>query len=419
MPGEVLLTNSPSKPNVPVTGQPQLSYVLLEIMPTEVMAQVQMPLNFSLVLDCSGSMSGEKIKRLQDTVRIVIDMLNPGDRISLIRFDDSFKVLVASQQVHSSSDKINLKNTVGSLRAGGGTKMGPAMKAGLAEIVKGYVVNGINRMVVLTDGQTSGEGDCRKAAEEAGASGIPIIALGIGADWNERLFREIAMRSTGQADYIAKPQEIAPYFQTAVHTMQSAVIQNAVLTLHLVAGVSPRKLWRAAPVIADLGYKYLSDRSVTVPLGELEKGQGQGLLVELTLPARPAGQYRIAQAEVAYDVPLLGVVQEKVRSDVMLGFTNDAYQAQEVVPRVMNIVEKVTAFKLQTRALEEAEVGNIAGATQKLRAAATILLNQGETDLAKTARLEADQLEQRGQMSNEGRKTIQFKGGKTVRLNEP
>jgi Ca-activated chloride channel homolog len=108
-----------------------------------------------------------------------------------------------------------------------------------------------------------------------------------------------------------------------------------------------------------------------------------------------------------------------VRSDVLLGFTNDAHQAQQVNPRVMNIVEKVTAFKLQTRALEEAEAGNIAGATQKLRAAATILLNQGETDLAKTARLEADQLEQRGEMSSEGRKTIQFKGGKTVRLNDP
>jgi len=56
-------------------------------------------------------------------------------------------------------------------------------------------------------------------------------------------------------------------------------------------------------------------------------------------------------------VPLLGVVQEKVRSDVMLGFTSDAYLAQQVNPRVMNIVEKVTAFKLQTRALEKPRQG--------------------------------------------------------------
>jgi Ca-activated chloride channel family protein len=61
----------------------------------------------------------------------------------------------------------------------------------------------------------------------------------------------------------------------------------------------------------------------------------------------------------------------------------------------------------------------MAGATQKLRAAATILLSQGDTELAKTARLEADKLEQQGQMTNEGKKTIRFGSGKTVKLNQP
>ena len=201
--------------------------------------------------------------------------------------------------------------------------------------------------------------------------------------------------------------------------MQAAVVQNAVLTLRLVAGVTPRKVWRVVPLIADLGYSPLSDRYITVPLGELEKDQGQALLVELMLPARQAGNYRIAQAEVAYDVPILNLVQEKEKNDIMLGFTLDPYAAQQVNPKVMNIVEKVTAFKLQTRALQEAEVGNIAGATQKLRAAATILLSQGDTQLGQTVRLEADKLEQQGQMSNEGQKTIRFGSGKTVKLTPP
>jgi Ca-activated chloride channel family protein len=200
--------------------------------------------------------------------------------------------------------------------------------------------------------------------------------------------------------------------------MQAAVVQNAVLTLRLVMGVAPRKVWRVVPLIADLGYSPISDRAITVALGELEKDQGQALLVELMLPARQTGNYRIAQAEAAYDVPMLRLVQEKVRADITLGFTPDPYLAQQVNPRVMNIVEKVTAFKLQTRALQEAELGNVAGATQKLRAAATILLSQGDTDLARTAQLEADKLEQQGQMTAEGKKTIQFKGSKTVKLSQ-
>jgi len=418
MSGEVKLTATLSKDNVPVTGQPQLIYTLLEIMPTELMANVQMPLNFSLVLDTSGSMSGEKIQRVKDAVKYVIDLLSDDDIISIVRFSSSTSTLVSTQQVRS-ADKQNLKRKVDQLDADGGTNMAPAMKEGRSLVKRNWRPDRINRMVLLTDGQTSGDGDCRKEADQAGKDTIPVIALGVGADWNDKLLIDLGSRSGGQADYIAQAHEIGQYFQSAVQAMQAAVIQNAVLTLRLVTGVTPRKVWRVVPLIADLGFSPISDRAITLPLGELEKDRGQALLVELMLPARQGGNYRIAQAEVAYDIPLLKLVQEKVRSDIMLGFTPDPYLAQQINPKVMNIVEKVTAFKLQTRALQEAELGNVAGATQKLRAAATILLSQGDTDLAQTARLEADKLEQQGKLTNEGKKTIRFGSGKTVKLNQP
>jgi Ca-activated chloride channel family protein len=88
------------------------------------------------------------------------------------------------------------------------------------------------------------------------------------------------------------------------------------------------------------------------------------------------------------------------KQDVLLDFTNDS-QAPAYTPHVMNLVEKVTAFKLQTRALSEAEAGNIGGATQKLRAAATRLLDMGELDLAEKTQQQADLLE-RGENMNAG-----------------
>ena len=416
MAGEVYLTSTLSKDNVPVTGQAQLVYALLEIMPTEVMAAVQMPLNFSLVLDKSGSMSGKKIQQVKDAVKYVIDLLGDQDHISIITFSSSTSTMANSQQVRTASDKTALKRKVDKLSAGGGTVMAPAMRAGLPEVKKHWSPHCVNRVVLLTDGQTEGEQDCKKEADRAAQDNIPIIALGVGTDWNDKLLIEIGVKSGGKADYIAHAHEIGQYFQSAVQSMQAAVIQNAVLTLRLVAGINPRQVWRVVPLIADLGYSPISQRAITVSLGELEKGQGQALLVELLLPARQAGTYRIAQAEIAYDVPLLNLVQEKVRADLMLSFTHDPNLARQVNPKVMNIVEKVTAFKLQTRALQEAELGDMAGATQKLRAAATILLNQGDTDLARTVQLEADKLEQQGQMTAEGKKTIKFKSSKTVKL---
>jgi Ca-activated chloride channel homolog len=418
MPGEVNLACTLSKDALPVTGQPQLTYVLLEVAPTDVMAAVQMPLNFSLVLDKSGSMDGAKMNCLKDAVKRVIDLLGPDDYLSLVSFDTSPHTVVKSQQARSSSDKQALKRQVDRLDAGGGTEIAPALESGFAELSKAFAANRINRLVLLTDGQTEHEDRCRKQAQKIGSSGIPITALGIGADWNEKLLLELAGATGGQADYIAGPQDIVPYFQSAVQSMQSAVVQNAELVLRLVGGINPRKVWRVVPAITDLGYRPISDRVIAAPLGELEKGQGQALLIELMLPDRQAGTYRIAQAEVSYDVPLLQLVQEKVRADVMLNFTHDSYAAQQVNPKVMNIVEKVTAFKLQTRALQAAEAGDLAGATQQLRAAHTILLNQGDAELARTVKLAADQLEGQNQISSEAKKTIQFKSGKTVRLDQ-
>jgi Ca-activated chloride channel family protein len=82
----------------------------------------------------------------------------------------------------------------------------------------------------------------------------------------------------------------------------------------------------------------------------------------------------------------------------------------------MNLVEKVTAFKLQTRALEVLDSGDVEGATGKLQSAVTHLLSQGDVDLANTVQQEIENLQKARAMSPEGRKTIRFSSGKTVRL---
>jgi Ca-activated chloride channel family protein len=142
--------------------------------------------------------------------------------------------------------------------------------------------------------------------------------------------------------------------------------------------------------------------------------------VELLLPPRNAGRYRIAQTEITYDVPTQGITGASVRSDVLISFASDPLEAQRYDADIMNLVEKVTAFKLQTRALDEAKMGNIAGATQKLRAAATRLLEMGETDLAEAAQQEADNLEKNGQMSASGTKKLHYQTRKlTQKLGNP
>ena len=407
MAGEVSLQCTTGKPNVPVINTQQLAYVLIEAKPTGAMADVQMPLNFSLVLDHSGSMAGEKLQNLKEAVKLVLDQLQPHDYVSLIIFDDQAKVVSPSQPV---TNPAHLKSLVDGIRDGGGTEMSKGMKLGLAEVQKALDPSSrVSRILLLTDGQTWGDEDqCQQLGVDAGRLGFPITALGLGDDWNEDLLDAIANASGGISEFIDAPHKIQQHFQDTLRAMQATVVNNAQLVLRLARGVNPRQVWRVIPLISQLSPRALSDRDVQVHLGDLEKGQGQVVLVELLLPPRSAGRYRIAQAEVSYDVPAAGLEREKARSDILLTFTDDPALAQHYDPRVMSLVEKVTAFKLQTRALDEAKAGNIAGATQKLRAAATRLLDMGETELAAAAEEEAKRLEQQGQMSDAGTKKLRY-----------
>ncbi|KPV54470.1 hypothetical protein SE17_03565 [Kouleothrix aurantiaca] len=414
MAGEVNLRATLARPYLPVTGTPQVAYLLIEAQPSQAVAQVRMPVNVCFVLDRSGSMKGEKIDRVRRATARALEMLNAQDLASVVIFDHRTEVLIPAGPV---ANQRELQDKIGRIRDAGGTKIAPAVEKGLREIERGGA-NAIRRMVLLTDGQTESEKECLLRADDAGRMGVPITALGVGKDWNEDLLIDMANRSGGTADYIDQPDKIISYFQNTVQRAQATAIHNANLTLRLVQGITPRAVWQVIPLINNLGYRPVSDRDVSVPIGELESGSGRTLMTELLVDPRPAGQYRIGQVEMSYDVPVLSLQGERSRADVVMTFTADANLNAQVNAPVMNIVEKVSAFKLQTRALQDLQTGDVGGATQKLQSAVTRLLNQGEVELAQTMQQEISNLQQTGQLSSEGQKTMKFGTRKTVRLSD-
>jgi Ca-activated chloride channel family protein len=405
---------------VQVIDQPQLIYVLAELLPGEALSQVRKPLNFALLLDHSGSMAGEKLRTLKEAVKNIIDQLHPDDILSVITFESKTHVIVPAQAV---ADKHELKRLVERIKDAGGTNMAPGLSEALRQVRQKRSPERINRIVLLTDGEaTDKEDDSRRAADEAGDNGIPIIGLGFGRDWNEDFLFDLADRSVlaepgsrlGRADYIPTPRDANKIFQEVYQSMQ-VVADDVNLTLRMVQGLEARRVWQAAPLIRDLGHGVIQGRAILIPTGQLEKS-GAAYLVEIMLPPRPAGTVRIAQAEVAYTPPAQSPLREV--ADVIVNFTLDATLFSPLNGRVMNVVEKVQAFKLQTQALDDAQVGEIGNATRKLRQAVTLLLAQGETDLAGQMEQEADRLEQSGQISSEGKKTIILTSRKTVRLSD-
>lgn len=414
------LTSLCNRMNVPVLNQPQLVYFLMELMPGSAISRVRLPLNFALVLDHSGSMAGEKLRNMKQAVKSIIDQLEPQDVISVVTFETRTQVLVPAQPA---TDKEALKRQVDKIRDGGGTNMATGLVEGLRQVSQRHGPEWVSRVVLLTDGEaTDKEDDSRRLADQAGSKGIPVIALGFGKDWNEDFLFDLADRSVlaqagsrmGRADYIPMPDDATKIFQEVYQSMQ-VVAQDVSLTVRMVQGLEARRVWQVVPLIKDIGRSVIQGRAIVVPVGQLEKA-GAAYLVEVMLPPRPLGAVRIAQTDVAYTIPGRGAQREA--ADLIVQFTQEPAAQQQLNGRVMNVVEKVQAFKLQTQALDEAEMGNISGATQKLRQAVTILLTQGETELASQMQQEAERLETSGEISSEGKKTIKLTSRKTVRLSD-
>ncbi|MCK4300894.1 MAG: VWA domain-containing protein, partial [Planctomycetes bacterium] len=237
MPGEVQLTVQTNKTTFPATGGQQLVYVLIEAMPTDAVAHIQMPLNFSLVLDHSGSMSGAKLANLKEAAKLSIDQMGPQDIVSIVIFDDKVEVTASSQPV---TDPLGLKRQIERIRDGGGTEMSRGMRKGLEELRKGLGPGRVSRMLLLTDGETFGDEDgCRQLAAEAGGQNIAIAVLGLGEEWNEQLLDDIAQASGGTSDFIPEnqPAAILHTFEQHVRAAQATVVQNAEMILRLIPGV--------------------------------------------------------------------------------------------------------------------------------------------------------------------------------------
>ncbi|GAF98463.1 unnamed protein product, partial [marine sediment metagenome] len=290
------LTTTLNKTSVPVTRTQQLIYVLIEAKPSEILSKTRMSLNFGFVLDRSGSMRGEKIARLKEAVELALGKLAPDDWVSVTTFSDSAEVIAKNGPV---ADQRTVLSKIRRIRAGGGTQMSRGMSLGLREVYGQFSEDRVNQLLLLTDGQTYGdEAQCLKLAREAGEHKIPIQALGLGDDWNEDLLDEMGQRSGGDSDLVESADEIVPLFTQTVERSQKAVVRNAQMILRLVGGVVPRQVFQVTPLISNLGYQPIGEHDVQVQLGELDAEQGKSLLVELLLPQRRPGRYRVAQAEI-------------------------------------------------------------------------------------------------------------------------
>ena len=413
----IQFTNICNRPVVPVIDSPQLIYILTELKPGATMISDRKPLNLTLLLDRSGSMAGSKLDYLKEAVKRIIDQLGENDTISIVTFETHTQVLVPSQLV---KDKNAIKREIDSITDGGGTNLASGLREGIQQGQRNLGHDRTNRLVLLTDGEvTDKEEDSFHEADKAGGIGLPIIGLGFGKDWNDDFITEIVDRSlkapgsqSGHVDYIQEPDDAIKIFQE-VYDALKVIASDTTLNIHMVEDLDPLRVWQVTPVINEMGSQVIQSQAIVIGIGELDHN-GASYLIEMALPPRPEGIVRIGQAELFYLLPEIGSQQEE--ADIIIEYSNDPVIYNQVDERVMGVVEQIQAFKLQTQALKEAELGQVEIAIQKLHQAVSLLVAQGESELAEQIQQEVNQLEKFGEISSKGKKTIKLSSRKTTRF---
>ena len=112
------------------------------------------PSQVVLVVDSSGSMSGQKLPAVQNTLRVYIESLGPKERIALIDFDNEIRqpILVDGTPEGQNQGFQFINN----LEAKGGTRLYDAALVAQQWLQQNQQPDSINAVIILTDGEDSG-----------------------------------------------------------------------------------------------------------------------------------------------------------------------------------------------------------------------------------------------------------------------
>jgi Mg-chelatase subunit ChlD len=231
-----------------------------------------------LVIDSSGSMSGQKLQLSKAAAEAAVRVLGRRDYVGVVAFDSEAHWVVPMQRIES-PDRV--ARQIARLAAGGGTNMQPAMTQGYQELLAASGA-ALRHMIVLTDGQTQGTGYEQMAAAMRGR-GVTTTCVAVGDGAARALLNGIASRGGGKFYFVKHPRAIPRIFmKEALRVARPLVYENP-------DGIAPQLVFGhemlrgvAAPLPPVTGYVLTTPKDsplVEIPLeAPAPKGRTNALL---------------------------------------------------------------------------------------------------------------------------------------------
>ncbi|MEL7530066.1 MAG: von Willebrand factor type A domain-containing protein, partial [Bacteroidota bacterium] len=155
----------------------------------------QPPSNFVLLIDVSGSMkSNDKLDLLQTAFNLFVDEMREDDRLAIVTYAGSDKVVLEST---AGSKKSKIKRGINKLSSGGGTNGAQGIITAYEIAEQNFIQGGNNRIILGSDGDfnigISDQDELIELIEEKRESGVFLSVLGVGSgNLNEGMMEQLA-----------------------------------------------------------------------------------------------------------------------------------------------------------------------------------------------------------------------------------
>lgn len=197
----------------------------------------RLPVDLVAVIDCSGSMSGRKIKTVKESLDILLSFCSEKDRFAIVTFNDKGKKVMGLKRVNQANMDGIKKIIQSSLVASGSTSIPAGMEQAIRILKNRKQKNQIVSVFLLSDGNdndNNADSVIRNMLQiNVSDLEFTIHSFGFGDDHDSRLLSEISKMRNGNFYYIQELEQINECFVNAFGGLLSIVGREALLQVKL------------------------------------------------------------------------------------------------------------------------------------------------------------------------------------------
>ncbi|MDR1046091.1 MAG: VIT and VWA domain-containing protein, partial [Candidatus Adiutrix sp.] len=178
-------------------------------------ADLQAPLRLKILVDCSGSMSGDSLKGARMALRRLLGELRPRDEISYSRFGNDVRHDLSRLTACGPETLGALRRLIEATEADmGGTEMAGALISTFKNIGGR---EDCSDLLLITDGDIW---DTKKVIKAARESKQRVFAIGVGSAPAEGLLRQLAEETGGAGEFISPGADFEAAVRRQLHRMR-------------------------------------------------------------------------------------------------------------------------------------------------------------------------------------------------------